>query len=215
LSRADLPTKAASSIEYARELVNDVLQQGYGMTAAFALEEGRGVSLDFAEVDVVREIKEVAIRLQRTNARDDIRFQFSTAHNFPSLMLDRQAFGTVIFNLIQNAMKFADRNSEVCIECDFDHTNMPIVKIKSVGEPISPDERQRIFGRHVRGRTAERGRMRTGAGLGLWVSQQLMRELGGDLTLELNPSHPRLSVFILHFGLRSLHGSEARPLDRQ
>ena len=215
LSRADLPAKTASSIEHARGLLQDVLQQGYGMTAAFALEEGRGMSLDLTEVDAVSEVREIAMRLQRTRARDDIRFSFTMAHEFPRLMLDRHAFDTVIFNLIDNAMKFADPGSEVSIECDFDRTtNRPVVKIKSVGEPIRPEERQRIFDRHVRGSAVGRGRMRAGAGLGLWISQKLMQELGGDLILELSPSHPRLSIFTLYFGPRALHGSESDSLDR-
>jgi len=109
---------------------------------------------------------------------------------------------SVMYCLIHNAMKYADADSTISLECGFEHATgeEAVLKVKSIGEPIDSSEREMIFHKFHRGRVVEAtGRHHRGVGLGLWVARELMRSIGGDLTVELSVEHQRLSVFVVHF----------------
>ena len=113
--------------------------------------------------------------------------------------MDKNIFTTVLYSLIHNAMKYSDEGSDVTLECGFEGPpRKAVLKVRSNGEQIHPNERNEIFQKFGRGRAVKRGRHHGGVGLGLWVARELMRYIGGDLTVELSPYDPTLSVFIVH-----------------
>jgi len=181
-------------------LVEDCLALCFGTFSAFAHEAGQETAFESAEVDAPAELKKLCERLQLTNARDDLTFGYYQEPGFPALRLDRNLFTSVMYSLIHNAMKYADKHSEVSLVCSYERsTGEAVLKVKSKGEPIHPNETEAIFKKFRRGRViAKTGRHHSGVGLGLWVARELMREIEGDLTVELSPKEPRLSVFIVH-----------------
>ncbi|MEO8383217.1 MAG: ATP-binding protein [Acidobacteriota bacterium] len=187
-------------IEHSEALVEDLIAMGYGITSALASEEGRSIALMANTVDVADEAFSIARRVQRTSARNDLRIMYRKSPDFPQLVLDRQALASVIYSLMHNAVKYADSDSEIALELLLsgpDHR--PILSVRSVGEPIPPTERERIFEKFARGRQVERGRLYAGVGLGLWVARQLTRAMGGELILEQNSEDPRVATFVVHF----------------
>jgi signal transduction histidine kinase len=196
----ELSKTARVLLEHARALVEDAITLGYGTFTSFAREAGRETAFTPIVFDGATVVRELALRLQKTNARADLHFTFAADAGFPRLRMDRHAFTSVLYSLIHNAMKYADPGSDVVLECGFERlSDKPAVKVKTVGPPIHPGDREIIFGRFKRGRNVDRGRFHTGVGLGLWVARELMRAIHGDLTLELNPDHPRLAVFVINF----------------
>jgi len=134
------------------------------------------------------------MRMQRTNARDDLRFEFHAEDDFPNIRIDRFVFTSVFYSLLHNAMKYADKNSRVELICGFENAQAAM-KLKSLGEPIDPDEKEEIFKMYKRGRVVtDTGRHHAGVGLGLWVARQLLKEVGGTIEVEV---HLRLSIFIV------------------
>lgn len=193
--------EAASDIENAQALVQDTLILSYGVSTALAMASGRTPALFPEEVNVQLEVRELATRLQRTNARADLVVLFKASDRFPKLYLDERSLESVLYSLIHNVTKYADNHSQVIYEFALTGPDArPVLTITSTGEPILPSERERIFERFGRGSHAEAGRHYTGVGLGLWVARQLMQQLGGDVAVELSVEHPRVTKFVVYFG---------------
>jgi signal transduction histidine kinase len=195
-----LPKHLLEDLESIRDTVEDCLTLCYGTYTTFARARGRESHFFAAPINAPQALKRLCERLQKTNARNDLTFRFREAPNFPFLIIDHNVFISVFYSLIHNAMKYADKHSEVVLECSFERsTGEAALKVKSIGEPIHPRESDLIFEKFKRGGVIEKtGRHHSGVGLGLWVARDLMRAVGGDLTVELSPKEPRLSVFVIH-----------------
>jgi two-component system sensor histidine kinase KdpD len=215
IKREFLTQMSRRAIEDAQALVEDGLAIGYGVTTALAREAGRETAFASNEIDARAELEKLCLRMQWTNARNDLKFSFGKDAGFPPLRMDRNVFTSVLCSLIHNAMKYADEDTEVRLECTFERrTDEAALKVKSTGEPIEIAEKERIFEKFYRGRSVERGRHHGGVGLGLWVARELMRASGGDLTVECDG---RLSVFIVHVPetietIEKARANEARTL---
>lgn len=201
LSLAHLPSNLKDKLEHIKALVEDTFILSYGTFTTFALEADQKPAYGTDRINATTELKSLCDRLQKTNARQDLTFYFEEARGFPILQIDRNIFISVLYSLIHNAMKYADKHSEVTLQCGFEsrvHGVIPVLKVKSYGEPIHPSEKDTIFKKFQRGRTVSKGRHHTGVGLGLWVARELMKYIGGGLTVELSHDHPKLSIFIVH-----------------
>jgi signal transduction histidine kinase len=100
---------------------------------------------------------------------------------------DREKLMQVLLNLLTNAIKFTDTGGWVRMVCDSQPGDRFIcIAIEDNGRGIAADQLERIFepfvqiGRKLYG--AE-----DGAGLGLAISRNLARSLGGDLTVRSVP----------------------------
>lgn len=91
---------------------------------------------------------------------------------------DRALIEIVLHNLIQNALKYSPVNSPVNIQLSTDH-NMALITVTDQGKGITPDERELIFMKYFR----SPGHTTTGFGLGLYISREIARQNGGDITL--------------------------------
>jgi signal transduction histidine kinase len=197
LQRRPLAKDVRDSLEFVKDLIEDGIALCYGTFTSFALELKRENSFGTHNIDAPRALEKLALRLQKTNARNDLTFSFYHEPGFPVVRMDRDVFTSVLYSLIHNAMKYADEHSQVSLVCAFER-GRPALKVKSKGEPIRADESEAIFERFRRGKTIERtGRHHGGVGLGLWVARELMRAVKGDLVVELPPGEPRLSVFVV------------------
>lgn len=101
---------------------------------------------------------------------------------------DRTRIDQVITNLLSNAFKFgAGRPVELSTRSDGKDAYV-IVRDEGVG--VAPEDQSRIFERFER---ASSSRQYPGLGLGLWISQEIVRQHGGEISLESTPG--RGSVF--------------------
>ena len=126
-------------------------------------------------------------------------FEYDEDPNFPAIRIDSAIFGSVMYSLLHNVMKYADRDSTVYLKSRIDSvSHQATLKVESIGEPILPHEKELIFEKFIRGENPRRGVRHTGVGLGLWVARDLIRSVEGDLTVECFEDCPRRSVFIVH-----------------
>lgn len=88
----------------------------------------------------------------------------------------------ILSNLLSNALKYAKDGKQIEINVRIEN-NIPRVECIDHGPGIKPELRDRIFDRFVRG-DASRATLTGGSGLGLSISRELARGLGGDLILE-------------------------------
>jgi signal transduction histidine kinase len=92
---------------------------------------------------------------------------------------DANRLEQVLTNLLSNALKFAPgKPIDVSVE---NRGNRVLLGVRDRGPGIAPEDRQRIFDRFERTRTAEGI---GGIGLGLWIAKQIVRAHGGDIRVD-------------------------------
>jgi hypothetical protein len=113
----------------------------------------------------------------------------------------------VLLNLLSNAVKFTPAPGRIHVACAADAGTVRFV-VRDTGVGIPADQREAIFEPFVQvGRAANRPV--EGAGLGLAISRDLARGMGGELTLE-PPAPAGGSVFVLSLPrARDLSGAAA------
>jgi K+-sensing histidine kinase KdpD len=187
-------------LKYVHALVEDALALSFGTFSTFAREAGKDTFFGAEDIDAPSALKSLCERLQKTNAKPNLRFVYNVETGFPILRMDKRVFTSVFYSLIHNAMKYAEPYSKVILDCSFERaTGKAALKVKSIGEPITHQEKESIFEKYKRGNVVERtGRYHSGVGLGLWVARELMTAVGGGLTVELSAVQPELSVFVVH-----------------
>jgi two-component system sensor histidine kinase KdpD len=97
----------------------------------------------------------------------------------PMPRLDAVLLEQVIFNLLDNAAKYAPGDSEVCVKTS---TNGSVVRVDVAdeGEGIPPGDLERIFDKFYRVNATDR--QRAGTGLGLAISRGFIEAMGGTIT---------------------------------
>lgn len=200
LQQMPLSRVILEEIEFAKALTESCLTLCWGTSATFAKEAGQKVSFALDEIDAPTEMRKLSKMLQLSNTDNKLDFKYRKDPDFPKLLMDRAVFTSVLFSLIHNAMKYAERDSSVFLECSFErNTGEAALKVKSIGVRIYPNEKERIFKAFERGQALKNNSLKyNGTGLGLWVAKQLMLSVGGDLTVELSTTHPDLSIFVVH-----------------
>jgi signal transduction histidine kinase len=116
------------------------------------------------------------------------------------LKVDAAAVEHVLFNLIDNAAKYAVPGDppKVALGVEYRPGGIAIV-VRDFGPGIAPGERKRIF-RAFHKSAREAAESRPGVGLGLALSRRLARGMGGELVFEA-PAAGRGACFILRVPL--------------
>jgi signal transduction histidine kinase len=108
-------------------------------------------------------------------------------------MGDEDRVRQILLNLLANAVKFTERGGRVTVTCGTTHAPdaqaqlsgegpWVFIQVADTGIGIAPEMREAVFEAFVQ---TEQGltRRRDGTGLGLTISRELARRMGGDLTL--------------------------------
>ena len=115
---------------------------------------------------------------------------------------DREAVTKILSNLLNNAMKYADKNISVKLE---ESEDTLFIKVISDGEKISDENRERIFETFYQ--TDKSQEQKNGVGIGLPLSKSLAVLLEGSLYLENN--YAAENTFVLSLPIKSSVHSDA------
>ncbi|RWF40049.1 MAG: two-component sensor histidine kinase, partial [Mesorhizobium sp.] len=99
--------------------------------------------------------------------------------DLPMLRLDPVLFEQALFNLLDNAAKYAPPGSTIRLQGWVDNGSV-ILQIMDEGPGIPPDDLERIFDTFYRVR--KRDQVRAGTGLGLSISRGFIEAMGGTIT---------------------------------
>lgn len=123
----------------------------------------------------------------KTVKENNLRFEFPIVvlhdPSRPRMYGDPMMIEQAVYNLTNNAMKYAMQGTEVSLDCRLneDKTKYEIV-VKNIGTPFRyPDEDKTIFEYGVRGSNNEK----EGSGLGLYLTRQIALGHGGDVICEV------------------------------
>ena len=101
-----------------------------------------------------------------------------TKNNIPDCIVsaDKLRLGQVFDNIIFNSYKYADTEIEVSAEIEENHL---VIRIADFGGGVPKDELPLIMQKFKRGGNSTG---KSGSGLGLYISAQLIEKMGGNLT---------------------------------
>jgi PAS domain S-box-containing protein len=98
---------------------------------------------------------------------------------------DPEKLRQVLLNLLTNAIKFTDAGGRVALACETDAEGGVVrVRVSDTGRGIPRDQLDRIFEPFVQVDRHRTHASQQGVGLGLAISRDLARGMGGDLTAE-------------------------------
>ena len=97
--------------------------------------------------------------------------------------VDKGLINQVIYNLIENAIKYSDPNEIVNVRLEKKNGAKTVISITDKGEYIPPELQNKIFERFFRSETS-RNRDTGGAGLGLSVVKSIVEMHGGAIEVE-------------------------------
>lgn len=104
---------------------------------------------------------------------------------------DRFSFSSVIYNLIENAIKYSQKDAEIKVCLTGDEENV-YLSVKDTGIGIPVNEKSRIFDRFYRIGTEETRRTK-GTGLGLFIVKHVVELHKGSINVKNNS--PKGSIF--------------------
>ena len=102
---------------------------------------------------------------------------------------DREKLQQILLNLLSNAIKFtpARRQRSIRSTCAADGGAVRDHRVSDTGRGIPPDKLERDLRAVRAGRPRAARATQEGVGLGLAISRDLARGMGGDLTAESTP----------------------------
>jgi PAS domain S-box-containing protein len=154
-------------------LINDVLN--------FAKLEAGRIELELGDVSLASIVSEVAPLLELQARDKGIHYEIRPCEDTILVRADRDKVGQIVLNLLSNAVKFTPAGGAIVLECDTEDS-MGVVRVHDSGPGIPPDKLEVIFEPFVQ-LDAGTTRRAEGAGLGLPISRNLARQMGGDITV--------------------------------
>ncbi len=147
----------------------------------FSLYEKGEFIYDFQEVDVNIEIEKVlnTLKIQHQNQNVDISYHVE-GNNF-LVLADKSHFVNVIYNLIENGIKYSMDHAEIKIQV----TEMPseiLISISDKGRGISQEYQDKIFEKFFRVPQGNTHNVK-GHGLGLSYVKEVIKSQNGKITI--------------------------------
>lgn len=214
LERSDLSAQQREQVDIVRRsgkhlltLVNDILDLA-------RIESGKLV-VDAHPFDVREVVGDVTRLLGETARAKGLAFDVAIAAQLPArAMGDPSRIQQVLHNLVGNAIKFTDHGGvtvEVSTVLDMRAGTLLRFAVKDSGDGIPADQLERIFAPFEQAEQTQPGkpRRRDGSGLGLTISRELARAMGGDLRCASSPGQG--SVFEFTLPLQACAAPEAPP----
>ncbi|HVY83142.1 MAG TPA: response regulator [Steroidobacteraceae bacterium] len=159
-------------------LINDILDLS-------RIEAGK-MEVQAEEVIVSNTMHALALNFEAIARDKGLRFAVTIAPGTPEkLVTDPQRLGQILRNLLANALKFTERG-EVTLQAAPAADGGVAFAVRDTGIGIAPEQQELVFEAF---RQADGGTHRRygGSGLGLSISRDLARMLGGDVTLHSVP----------------------------
>ncbi len=109
-------------------------------------------------------------------------FEVALPPKLPTVKADRDKLAIAYHNLIGNAIKYTPHGGRVTVTVEAT-ADLLTVAVRDSGIGIRPEEHERIFERFYRSTDPRVGEI-VGTGLGLPLAREIIRQHGGDITID-------------------------------
>jgi two-component system OmpR family sensor kinase len=148
--------------------------------------------------ELLREIVDAAKSLPAYQGREVNLLISKIPSPFPPVTGDRDLLSLVVYNLVENALKFTSGNEAVEVRALEDGKAI-VVEVADSGPGIPSEELSKIFEELYRGANA---RGVEGSGLGLALVQRIVELHGGQIEVRSRQDDPRGTVFTLRLPVK-------------
>jgi signal transduction histidine kinase len=161
------------SQEHLLGIVNDILM--------FSKTENGRIPISLEPTPLTPLIRAMHFLVEPLLEQREILFTFEDCVPEVSVIADRERLQQVLVNLVSNAAKFSAKGGRVTVRCEVrDH--LVAILVEDTGPGIREDMLDAIFEPFVQLSTGLT-RIAGGSGLGLPISRELARLMGGDVTV--------------------------------
>ncbi|GHU73742.1 two-component sensor histidine kinase [Clostridia bacterium] len=184
--------------KYIRIVYNESIRLGRLATDILEInKQTLSIDLVCAEFDINELLRDVLNRFSQRVQEKNLGAKVIFADPSTYVFADYEKIERVIYNLIDNAVKFADAGGELRVETALlPQERLLKISIFNSGEIIPPEILPRIFERFYKGDNA-RSKDNPGAGLGLSIAKEFVNAHGGTLTAENADSRGTRFTFCL------------------
>lgn len=178
--------------EHLLALINDVLEMS-------KIEAGK-VTLNEHRFDLHWAVESIKEMLQLKASTKGLKLVFEGVSNVPRYVVaDEGKLRQVLINLLENALKFT-QSGNVTLRVRLEPNPQSLIfEIRDTGYGIATDELQTIFDPFVQASTGRQSM--EGTGLGLPISRQFVRLMGGDISVTSIPGEGSIFRFDIRVSL--------------
>ncbi len=148
---------------------------------------GKENILDLSEFDINDLIKKTIFNFENRLISKKINLRVTFQENVFFVRADYEKIQRVIYNLVDNAVKFTDVGGEIFLETQKHDNKKILVYVRDNGRGISEEDKKRVFDRFYKA-DVSRGEDKKGSGIGLSIVREFILAHGEVITLnsELN-----------------------------
>ncbi|HID77170.1 MAG TPA: PAS domain S-box protein [Planctomycetaceae bacterium] len=134
--------------------------------------------------DMERLFREVVGKVSQQMKQQQITFEVELPGKLPELLVDKEKFTVAVVNLLGNAAKYTPEGGRIRLGVELREGDETLqIDVEDTGIGIAPQELPKIFDRFFRSTDPRVGRT-SGSGLGLALTQEIVRLHGGKVTVE-------------------------------
>ena len=193
----DLSPKQAELLTRSREQAGVLYKMVQDLLDATRLEGGN-LALDVVPTELAAQVEDAVSAFSGEALRRKVKLSASS-QLLPgaAIQADPMRLQQVLGNLIRNAIKFTEAGGSVVLHARL-HNDVAVLAVEDTGRGIPEEAQKHLFEKFFQ---VERGDMRLsgGAGLGLYIVDQLTRAMNG--TIEVRSEVGKGSTFTLRFPL--------------
>ena len=141
----------------------------------------KGIMLNKTDFDINRTIRNVAASFEGTCRAKTIAIELVLTGEEMYVVADVDKIQQVLYNLLDNAIKFSHHNSVIKLETSEKH-NKIFVSVKDSGIGIPKDDLKLIWDRFYTS-DLSRGKDKKGTGLGLSITKEIIRSHGENINV--------------------------------
>lgn len=139
----------------------------------------KSVRLDISTFDLNSIIRHTVETFEGTCKKKGIKFNITYANSIQNVKADKGRIQQVIYNLIDNAIKFSKENSYIYITVK-EKGEKAQISIKDTGCGIAKEDIDKIWDRFYKS-DSSRGRDKKGSGLGLSITKEVIQAHGENI----------------------------------
>lgn len=162
---------------YLLELINEVLD--------LALIESGRLTLSGEAVSLMEVMLECRAMVEPQAQQRGIGLAFPRLTTNRYVMADRTRLKQVLINLLFNAIKYNQPGGHVTLECTLCRNDAIRISVRDTGAGLAPEQVAQLF--QPFNRLGQESGTEEGTGIGLVVTQRLMRLMGGEIGANSTP----------------------------